>query len=482
MNNGRVLFIVHDNHQEFNYFPLGVGYLASVLRGLGAEVEIYCQDLYHYSNDQLADFLDENSYDLIGVGFLAARFRETVLGLCEVVNRHKKNAWLMLGGQGASAIPEYILQTTRADVVAIGDAELAVADLLREKTAGTQNLGGIRGIAWRRGEEVNVNPRQAPVRNLDEIPFPAWDLFPMEDYSRSVKFAGQPEDVEKSLAVISSRGCINSCNFCYRLESGIRVRSVDNVIEELEILVHTYGIRYFIFLDEMFILNKKRLLEFEDKLQRNGLEIGFSCAARVDIIDHELVEILKRCGCLFVTFGIESTNDRVLQLMNKNTTVEKNIRAVEAVNAVGGIGVSLNLLWGNLGDTEETLRSNVDFIKRYNNYQQVRTIRPPTPYPGSGLYYEAIKRGLLRGPEDFFDKFTNSDLYLVNFTDLPLDKFYDLLYEANRELILDHYQHTNGDMVEAEGLIKQFKGLYCGTNQSFRGARDYTPQEKLQRI
>jgi len=278
----------------------------------------------------------------------------------------------------------------------------------------------------------------------------------------------------KSLAVCSSRGCINACNFCYRMEKGVRARSVDNFIEELKVLVNDYGIRYFQFFDEMFVLNKKRLFEFEEKLKKNNLDIRFFCDARVDIFDEEIVRSLKRCGCLFLNFGIESMDDEVLRLMSKNTTAEQNRCAVETVLSIGGIGIGLNMLWGNIGDTEKSLRAGVEFIRKYNTYQQMRTIRPPTPYPGSELYYTAIRQGFLRGPGDFFEKFTNSDLYLVNFTDIPTKRFYELLLEANKELITDHHKRGTGNMEDAEDLIKQFSDLYTGENTKFRGARKFS--------
>ena len=103
----------------------------------------------------------------------------------------------------------------------------------------------------------------------------------------------------------------------------------------------------------------------------------------------------------------------------------------------------------------------------------MRTIRPVTPYPGSDLYYEAIERGLLSGPEDFFNKFKNSDLYTVNFTDIPKDRFYKLLFEANKELIIDHYEHTTKDMNSVNRLIKDFYNLYFRRKTTFRGARHY---------
>lgn len=478
MKKGRVLFIIHDVYQDFNSFPLGIGYLAAVLKKEGIEADIYCQDLYHYSNEELGEYLDQNNYDFIGISFMAARFKETVLELCHVVNRHKKNAWLVLGGFGPSPIPEYILETTQADIVAIGEAEETIVEIVKEKLNGTCKLEKIKGIAYRDKNTVKINPRRGPVMNVDSIPFPAWELFPMQDYGSSMKILSEQPPEGKSLVIYTSRGCINRCNFCYRMEKGVRVRSIDNIIEELKILVNVYGIRYFQVYDEMFILNKKRLLEFEEKLAKNKLEIFFFCNSRVDIFDKEMVECLKRCGCRFINFGIESVSDQVLKAMNKNTTVEENIKAVETVLSVGGIGIGLNILWGNLKDTEETLFKGVEFIKKYNTYKQVRTIRPPTPYPGSDLYELALQKGLLKGPADFFEKFKNSDLYLINFTDMPIKRFYELLFKANKELVLDHYTKSQGNMQEADNLIQEFSDLYLGKNTGFRGARKYLNENR----
>ena len=159
-------------------------------------------------------------------------------------------------------------------------------------------------------------------------------------------------------------------------------------------------------------------------------------------------------------------------LMKKNTTVEQNIRAAEIARKIG-IGLGLNFIWGNKGDTAESLRKNVELIKKYNTYDQIRTIRPVTPYPGCELYYEAIERGLLSGPDNFFNKFKNSDLLTVNFTDIPEKEFYQLLFEANKELILDHYAQTTKNTEEANNLIQSFYNLYFKGETKFRGARHY---------
>ena len=468
---GKVLFIIHDVYQEDNDFPLGIGYLAAVLKKAGAEVKVCCQDIFHYSNEEMTEkYLKNEAYDLIGVGFLAARFKETVVGLCETINKYKKDAWLILGGHGPSAIPEYVLEKTGADVVAIGEAEETIVDLLKCKLE-NGDPSKIKGIAYLRGGDFLETQRRKPTIKLDEIPFPEWSAFPMEKYTTCLKLF-RAEDNDKTLGMLTSRGCVNRCNFCYRMEQGIRLRNTENVIEEIKTLKEKYGVTYFNIQDELFNFPKKRIFDFYEALRKNNLKIKFYCQARVDVFDEEAAVCLKESGCQFLNFGMESSDQNVLNLMRKNTTVEQNIKAAEIARKTG-IGLGLNFIWGNKGDTEESLQKNVELIKTYNTYDQLRTIRPITPYPGCELYYEAIERGLLRGPEDFFNKFKNSDLLTVNFTNIPEDKFYKLLFEANKNLIIDHYNHTTKNMEEANNLINNFYNLYFKGETKFRGARHY---------
>ena len=471
MKKGKVLFIIHDVYQKDNELPLGIGYLAAVLKKHGADVEICCQDVFHWTNDELAEeFLKNQEYDLIGVGFLAARFKETVLPLCKTINKYKKGAWLVLGGHGATPIADYALRETEADVAVLDEGEETIVDLLECKI-GKKNLSEVEGIAFRDKDKIIFNKRRRPIANLDTIPFPEWSLFPMEKYINCIAPFGAKKGV-KRIGILTSRGCINKCNFCYRMEMGIRLRSAENVIEEIKLLNQKYGISYFAMYDELFCFPKKKVINFCKALKDNNLKIGFDCNARVDIFDEETAVYLKEAGCTFLNFGMESSNQKVLDLMGKNTTVEQNIEAAEIAQKTG-IGLGLNFLWGNKGDTEESLWSNVELIKKFNHYDQVRTIRPPTPYPGCPLYYEAIQKGLLSGPGDFFEKFKNSDLLLVNFTDIPEKQFYELLFKANKELILDHFTHTTKNMEEANSLIQGFHDLYFEKKLNFRGARHY---------
>lgn len=470
MKKANVLLVIHDVHQEDNSFPLGPAYLASMLEQHGVNVKVLCADVFHCSDEQIIQLIRFTHFDVIGLGFLAARFTETVLPLCKEIVRVKKNALLVLGGHGPSPIPKYMLEKTGADVVAIGEAEETLLDIVRHKVE-KQSLDNVKGIAYKNGEDSIVNKRRKPVKDLDSLPFPAWDLFPMDEYTSCSLHPGQSKS-EKSLAIISSRGCVGTCSFCFRLERGLRVRSMDNVIEEMKILQGKYNISYFNFQDEHFLFSKKRLFEFRDAVDKHKMKIKFFCNARVDLFDREIAECLNGIGCEKLNVGFESMDQQVLDAIKKHTTVEQNIQLAETAKEAG-LNMGLNFMWGNPGDTEESLRKNVEFLKKYNTFQELRTIRTMSPYPGSPIYYEGVKSGLLKGPEDFFDKFKNSDLLTVNFTDIPEAKFYSLLFEANKELIINHCENSAMQIDEAEKIIQLFHNLYFEKECKFRGARHF---------
>ena len=452
----RVLFIIHDNYQDDNEFPLGPAYLASILRNNGIDVDLYCMDVFHYTNKQLGDYLDHNHYDIIGLGFMAARFNETIIDLCYTINKHKGKAKLLIGGYGPSPIADYMVKKVKPDAVVVGECENNILDILdRVINDDSKIYKGIRS------------------NHLDDLPLPAWDLFPMKEYSQSLQY-DYMKPGDGFLTLLSSRGCVNRCNFCYRMEKGVRVRSVDKVVEEMKYLYDKYHIRYFQFSDELFLLTKKRLEEFYSAFQNYELDdIYYWCNARVNIIDDSIMSLMRKSGCRFINYGFESMDQSVLNAMQKNTTVEENENAAK-ITYKYDIPFGINIIWNNINDTFKTLEQGKEFIKKYNLFGQLRTIRPVTAYPGTDLYNYALDKGLIKGPEDFFDRFKNSDLIHTNFTDLDLKDMYNALYKANKELIYHHYKHTTGNMKEAEYMAKQFYRLYFEKDYEFRGIRHYT--------
>jgi radical SAM superfamily enzyme YgiQ (UPF0313 family) len=195
------------------------------------------------------------------------------------------------------------------------------------------------------------------------------------------------------------------------------------------------------------------------------LNISWTCNGRLNYARPEVLKAMKRAGCVFINYGIESFDDDMLKVMHKNLTTEQVTRGIEATIAEG-ISPGLNIIFGNIGETAEVLQKGVDFLLKYDDHAQLRTIRPVTPYPGSPLYYYAIEKGLLKDCADFYEnKHTNSDLLAVNFTDLTDDEFYRVLFEANRTLLKSYYKN------QLEKNIEVSKKLYLEKDASFRGFR-----------
>ena len=484
MSNLKALIIVHDNYQKGNVFPLGAGYISAMLRNEHVEVETFSMDVFHFTNDDLTEKLKLNSYDMVLLGFMAPRFRRTVRSLCHTIRDNiGESAWLILGGHGPSAIPEYIIEETRADIVCIGEADQTIVDLVkckRNEVLGSSlkfPLEDVLGIVYKVDGKIVSNHRRPRNIDLDSLPFPAWDLFPMQSYLENLKFAGMGVN-DRAFPIISSRGCTNRCTFCFRLESGIRSRSVENVLEEMIALHEYYNVNYYYFADELAVFSKKRVLQLTEGIQQKLPNIHYRMDCRVTVFDEDIAKALKKSGCVFLNIGFESTSQEVLDQMHKKVTVEQNIGAAEIANKYG-IGIGINVIWGMPGDNEKTLRENAEFIKKYNQYDQIRTIRPVTPYPGSSLYNLAISQNKLKGPQDFFDKFKNSDRYMVNFMGMPEDKIYELLLEVNTDLILDHFENINGDMNVAHQMIEDLSMLYSDEDYNYTGPRQLDDNSAL---
>ena len=344
----------------------------------------------------------------------------------------------------------------------MGEGEVVVNNLVDALAAG-RSLSEVKGVAYRDGQEVIINPREQLIKDVDAILFPAWDLFPMDYYTLMRPPGIRP--TERSQMVFTGRGCPFSCNFCYRMDPGFRPRSSENILEELRRLKQDFYVTFFEFQDDLFMVSEKRVMEFCDKLLKADLGIRFTCQGRLNFASREILRTLKQAGCAFINYGIEALDNQVLENMNKKLTVEQIIRGIENTVAEG-LHPGLNIIWGNLGDNAETLGKGVEFIKKYSTYAQLRTIRPVTPYPGSPLYYYAIEKGLLAGPEDFYErKHVNSDLFTVNFTEHSEGECYQLLLEANQTLIEDYLEH------QKTSYRQQLQKLYIQKDASFRGFR-----------
>jgi radical SAM superfamily enzyme YgiQ (UPF0313 family) len=268
-----------------------------------------------------------------------------------------------------------------------------------------------------------------------------------------------------AMPVLSGRGCTFRCNFCYRMDTGFRPRQPERIADEIEYLQKQYRIGFIGFSDELLMSSEQRTVEICQTFLRRKLNIHWDCNGRLNYAKKEVLKLMKKAGCVFINYGIEAFDDRILKNMHKALTTKLVTAGVEATIA-SGISPGLNIIFGNIGEDRETLRKGMEFLLRYDDGAQMRTIRPVTPYPGSPLFDQAVKEGLVKNVADFYEhKHLNSDLLSINFTKMSDDEFHRALYDANRKLIENYFNK------QAQRATQAARKLYLERDASFRGFR-----------
>lgn len=466
----RVLMVVYDNEAHVTSFPMGVAYLAAAVReahgGKKHTVEIYEQNVYHWEDSHLTDFLDKNSYDVVVVSVIGGYFQyHKLMNLSKAINASKNRNQIkyLIGGHGPSADPKYFLEKTGADVVGIGEGEITIVELLDAFENNTP-LENIKGIAFLdKNNQYICTERRELIADLDTIPMPAYYLFSMNHYV--LLHYPNASVTDRAISMLSGRGCIFACNFCYRLDKGFRPRSAQSIIEEVRFLKEKYAITYIAFQDELLMSSKKRTQELCKAFIEAKIGVKWLCNGRLNFADIPTLTIMKEAGCVFINYGIESLDDATLKVMHKALTRKMIVQGIENTLQVG-ISPGFNIIYGNINEPLSAIDDAVAFLLKYDDHSQRRTIRPVTPYPGSELFDIAVKSGKIKDVAEFYEKLhVNSDLLSVNFTKNTDEEVYDALYKANKTL-LNAYNKYQSELVD-----KVCYDLYVKKDASFRGFR-----------
>lgn len=459
----KILLVIYDNDSHIHSFPIGLGYIAAVLKKHDYDVEIYQQDLHHYPEKHLTKYLDDNHFDVVGLSIVGGYYQyRKCIKISDAINRSKNRPFYVLGGHGPAPEPEFFLNKMNCDVIVIGEGENTVINLFKA-IENKQSLAGVRGIAYLDDGKLVETQKEPLIMDIDSIAFPAYELFAIE-YYRLLRSPNQKPS-EFSMNIISGRGCTFKCNFCFRMDKGFRGRSSASIIAEIELLKKDYGITWINFHDELLMSSAKRTTVLCEDFIKANLNFKWTCNGRLNYARPKLLNLMKQAGCVYINYGIEAFDDQILKNMNKSLTTEQIVKGIGAT-LEAGITPGYNVIFGNIGENEETLEKGVDFLLKYDIGSELRNIRPVTPYPGSPLYYYAIEKGLLKDCHDFYEnKHTNSDLMSVNFTDLSDDEFYKALLKANTTLLENYFTNKMSDAIETS------KSLYLNKDSNFRGYR-----------
>jgi len=447
----RILLVMHECNSPYNVLPYGIAYIASAIRNTGHSVIIFDMATSHQTNDELFSFIQsEKPFDFIGMGFQAAYFH-IALKTARTIKAACGNTPFVLGGSASSASPDYIIKKFNADYLLIGECEHSIKKFL-EVIGGNAECNQVKGLYWRKHDEVFNTEKGVPPDDLDKLAFPAWDLFDMKSYVFPRRVPGV-DHLVRALGLLTSRGCPYSCKFCFRLEKKYRTRSIENCMEEINFLIKKYKVNYFGIHDDLFMYSKKRTLLFCETILQKNLIFNWSCNGRFNIADREQLKMMKKAGCVLVSYGLESGDQKILDEIDKKITVEQ-ILEISNITKEEGMLVSVPSMIGLPGENEESVNKTVNAIINSTSWHDKRTLRPMQPYPGSYYFNYCVKNNLLKDEDDFFSRFFSSEKYTVNLTNIDDLDFDKVLYSANKKLLSQYYEQA----LKAD--LQNFKKVY----------------------
>ena len=424
--------------------PYGLATIASTLKQAGFEVDIYDINAHRPSRDEILKTLRKLQWDLVGISGLITtyRFQKWLIPHLKAIN---PEAPVVSGGGLATSNSQLLFEHTDVDMTAAGEGEQTLSELCFAIQTG-ENLSQVNGLWYRQNGSIVTNNSRRNVENLDEVPYPAWDLLPMEIYLNNPIWgdaannsSGFRRDVKitRSMNIISSRGCPMSCNYCYHLfgHSSYRFRSVENVIVEIEILVDRYGVDFIGFVDDNMMASEKRIIEFCDAIEKKKFPITWGCHGRVTSAKFEVLDRMADVGCVWIGYGIESGSQKILDRMNKRAKVEQAKEAILNTRAAG-IYPNTTFIFGYPGETRNTIQDTVDF-KRELNIECGSFFA--SPYPGTSLYEQV--RSQVKDEESFIQTLGNAAEFTINLTDFDDETLFKLkrAMDENRDVLLSNY-------------------------------------------
>jgi radical SAM superfamily enzyme YgiQ (UPF0313 family) len=387
-------------------------YIAAALEQAGHEVQMLDNYLMQQSTEEVQQLVLKLQPTIVGITCGSATYKKCV-ETAQAIKQVAPKCKIIVGGWHASYMPESLLETPEIDYAVMGEGEQAITNLaafiMKEDYLGASNVAG---IACRSATGVIKN--EPKFINMDELPFPARHLLPLEKYDRNIEFLkAKPADV-----MSISRGCTFSCGFCEtkKLWGNInRQFSPQRVIAEVNDLVDKYGTRGIYFINDNFTMRKNQTAELCDLLTKSKLDIEWVCDTRVDLVNQELLEKMASAGCKTIWFGIESGSQKVLNHINRNITLEQIEEAFKMCRKVG-IQVACSFMLGMPSETKEDLMASYRFAEKLDaDWCQFNVF---IAYPDSSLWREMLETGKYTQLDDFLysyktDEFDYNELMRI---------------------------------------------------------------------
>jgi radical SAM superfamily enzyme YgiQ (UPF0313 family) len=400
--------------------PLGIAYMAAVLEQNDIAVEIIDAAALEMSWETLESEIKRVSPQLVAVTALTPTI-DKALQTAELAKKTCPQATVVMGGYHPTFNYQEMLEKDYVDLVVMGEGEYTMLELVQTLEEGG-DLKNVKGIAY---QDV-VTPPRPLIEDLDELPFPARHLLPMDHYKiLNMKL--------HTATLISGRGCPMQCSFCASAAlhgNKLRMRSAQNVVDEMEHLIKDHDAGMIAFMDDTFTLKPSRVAEICDEIMKRDLDTYWGCTARADTLSDELLQKLSDSGCITLFLGVESADQQQLDRVNKQITIDK-IRQAFKLSRENDIRTIASVVLGMPGDTKESIERTIKFVRELNPSYALFSLA--TPYPGTRFYQEAVQDNLIKVKD--WSKYTLLSPVLET-VDCSLDELKKMQKKAFRQFYL----------------------------------------------
>lgn len=356
--------------------PLGLGYIAAMLESKGHPVSIL--DLFDLSN--LRAKIKQANPDIIGISINMSAFLPEAVKVANVAKEIFGDIKIVVGGYHPTAIPEKTLSIPSFDIAVLGEGEYTFLNLIYALERGKAEE--VKGIAYKNKGKIVVNQKADEIKDLGILPWPAHHLLTMHSY-RSVRVKGKKY---KAATMISSRGCPFNCIFCVSkvMRKGFRVRAPEDVVAEMEYLCNRFNVECIEFMDDMFGLDRNWTRTFCKEIMERKLNISWTCISRCDVLSEDLLNLMRKSGCIEIKFGVETGDAAMMENIRKGETLSQVENAFKN-SRKEGIQAHAFFMLGNPGESEKSIKNTQNLARRLCRYGASAVFAIAEVYPGSEL-------------------------------------------------------------------------------------------------
>ena len=451
--------------------PLGIAYINGAMRSCGFDVDAINMLFEDDPLEALRSRIMDKKIDVLMCGGLTSEYK-VLKQIYSIAREANPNIIIVGGGGGFTSEPILFSEMTGVDYAVIGEGEVTNCELAYALDF-DEDVSGIKGLVYCAEDGYHQNEAREYVKDLDSLPFPSYEGLSMDKYLDYQNVDGwynyyaYYSDEPRLMPMLMARSCPFQCSFCFHpIGKGYRSRSLDNFFQELDVWVDKYHINGIALVDECFSIDKKRVIEFCERIE--PYHLAWACQMRAETYTDDVLYAMKKSGCIGACFGIESMSETVLKNMNKHLS-EKTIETALDLTYKYKLGCTGNLIFGSEAETFKTMSESLKWHRTHAKMHRNRPIRQFSyvqTYPGSIFYNNAFQRNVITSKKEYIET-GNWDLNITSLSEEDYVAMGDVIRLCRRE------NYNKGKIIgikiiDDKKVDFHFQCSYCGNENYYR--------------